>query len=188
MTLYLGINLKTAADQHDKSIVIEGHEDLSKYGFSPIHSSTQAVARDANMPAPGESTSLSQQGIFISPYHITKPHNWSSRYFENTLFMNGNTALDFVIVSTVDLTEGLAPLFIKYITGAHISSLTREIDSLGKMSETITFVFQKMRHVYFEVSPEGVLEEIESFDFDLNTLEVGSAPETLNPTKYGQTT
>ena len=185
MTLYLGIEIESDADELDLAIAIEGHPDLDKYGFSPIHSSTQAVARDVDMPSPGESTSMSQQGINISPYHITKPHNWSSRYFENQLYKFAHKPMDFVIVNAVEHNDGLAPIFIKYIKGASLASLTRDIDSSGKMSESLSFTFQSMEHIYFEINEKGEHAKLETFSYDLNTQVVGSSPEPITKSEYG---
>ena len=188
MALYLGLSIATTdvKGKEQRPLTIT-HKGLEDYCFSPILSSSQAVMRSIGMPVPGENVTSGQQSLTISPYHITKSHNWASRHLESTIYYKADTAIDIVIVDLVShgkVGEGLKPTFIKLLEGVHLASLTREISGDGVMTETCTFIFQRCTHTYISLLAEGKMHVHGEFSYDLNVRKVESGNAELEPSEY----
>ncbi len=185
MTLYMGIEAPDVKGTNQGVVEIKA-EGLDGIKFAPISSSSQAVSRFLSMPAPGQNINTNQSTLSITPYHITKGHDWASRHIEGCIHNGGQSAIDIYIVNAVVVgtNAGLKPLFVKHLEGAYIAGLTREIDGDGNVTETISIIFQKCTHTYNEVDPKGKVTEIEKFDFDLNKGVSDSSPSGLKDSAY----
>ena len=185
MTLYIGFKIaKEKILGTNQNIVKIKGSDFDDYFFAPISSSTQAVSRYVSMPSPGTGINTGGAALSITPYHITKGHDWASRHIESCIYNKESGAIDIYIINAVTsgADAGLLPLFVKHLEGAYIAGLTREIDGDGSISETISIIFQKCSHTYNEVKEGGgEIEKIEIFAFDLNvgiSDSSAGAPET----------
>ena len=185
MTLYLGLKLDKNDIKGSQQNILKIKHGLEDWCFSPILSSSQAVMRYVSMPTPGEVATPGQQQLTITPYHITKAHNWASRHLESTIYTTANEAIDIVITDAAPHgTKGLQPTFIKLLEGVHLSSLTREISGDGGVTETFTFIFQSCTHTYIALLDKGETKDLGEFSYDLNVRKVGSGDAEIKTSEY----